>query len=198
MRRRTLNFPTTKSSCGTRWGKKREERLYPCLEDGRRMMRRTTKKKQPQQNWKIKSPPLKTPQPAPAPKRKAKQKSKSPNRKRPSSWVQIDTEERCSHVHHRRKQKQNATEMKSTPCHATVHTSGSGARNEGMNFCVNMVKCTVCMSVYDYICCHYMRGGYRVLWVKNKLLALQRHFWEHLGLSLLTVGTRKDKTHELW
>lgn len=39
----------------------------------------------------------------------------------------------------------------------------AGARNEDMNFCVNMVKCTVCMSVYDYICCHYMRGGYRVL-----------------------------------
>lgn len=38
-----------------------------------------------------------------------------------------------------------------------------------MNFCVNMVKCAVCMSVYDYICCHYMRGGYRVL-LSTKLL----------------------------
>lgn len=37
-----------------------------------------------------------------------------------------------------------------------------------MNFCVNMVKCTVCMSVYDYICCHYMRGGYHVCLVKEK------------------------------
>ncbi len=70
------------------------------------------------------------------------------------------------------KNKQNATEKKPTSCHATVHTTGSGARNEDMNFCVNMVKCTVCMSVYDYICCHYMRGGYRVLWVKTFYTAL--------------------------
>lgn len=42
MRRRTLQFPTTKSSCGTRWGKKRKEWLYPCLEDGRRMMEEDT------------------------------------------------------------------------------------------------------------------------------------------------------------
>lgn len=32
--------------------------------------------------------------------------------------------------------------------HATGHTTGSRARNDRMNFCVNMVKCTVDMSVY--------------------------------------------------
>lgn len=34
MKRSDLSFPTTKSSCGTRWGQKREEGLYPCSEDG--------------------------------------------------------------------------------------------------------------------------------------------------------------------
>lgn len=88
------------------------------------------------------------------------------------------------------KTKQNATEKKSTSCHATVHTTGSGARNEDMNFCVNMVKCTVCMSVYDYICCHYMRGGYHVLLVKTFVaLPLLRI----LGFEVLIVKTRKAK-----
>lgn len=167
MRRRNFeNFPTTKSSCGTRWGKKREEWLYPCLEDGRRMMRRTptkqnkTKKQKKNHDNKIKPTPV---QPRPRP-------PKIKNLKQPSSWAQIDTEERCSHVHHRRKTNQ-------TKCNGKKNTMSCncsydwkrGARNEDMNFCVNMVKCAVCMSVYDYICCHYMRGGYRVL-LSTKLL----------------------------
>lgn len=103
MRRRNFeNFPTTKSSCGTRWGKKREEWLYPCLEDGRRMMRRTptkqnkTKKQKKNHDNKIKPTPV---QPRPRP-------PKIKNLKQPSSWAQIDTEERCSYVHHRRKTNQ--------------------------------------------------------------------------------------------
>lgn len=36
---------------------------------------------------------------------------------------------------------------KKQTCHATGRTTGSRARNEDMNFCVNMVKCTVSMSV---------------------------------------------------
>lgn len=124
-------------------------------------------KKKTQQNNEIKkqTTPLDSFRP------QSKAKTKGSNLKQPSIWVQIDTEERCSR--HRRKNKiKNATEKKPTACHATGHTTGSGARNEDMNFCVNMVKCTVCMSVYDYICCHYMRGGYHVCLVKGKGLQL--------------------------
>lgn len=124
------------------------------------MMRRTptkqnkTKKQKKNHDNKIKPTPV---QPRPRP-------PKIKNLKQPSSWAQIDTEERCSYVHHRRKTNQ-------TKCNGKKNTMSCncsydwkrGARNEDMNFCVNMVKCTVCMSVYDYICCHYMRGGYRVL-----------------------------------
>lgn len=182
MRRRNFeNFPTTKSSCGTRWGKKREEWLYPCLEDGRRMMRRTpkkqnkTKKQKKNHDNKIKPTPV---QPRPRP-------PKIKNLKQPSSWAQIDTEERCSHVHHRR--KTNQTKCNGKKEHHVMQLFirlEAGARNEDMNFCVNMVKCTVCMSVYDYICCHYMRGGYRVLLeyeTSHYTLFVQTFFWDYLG-----------------
>jgi len=72
---------------------------------------------------------------------KEKKKRKSPNLKQPSS---------CSYMciaGGKEIKQQNATEKKPTACHATGHTTGSGARNEDMNFCVNMVKCTVGMSV---------------------------------------------------
>lgn len=63
---------------------------------------------------------------------KGKQKGDKNERKekqnhKPSSWVQIDTEERCSYVHHTRKKgKRNPTS-----CHTTVHTTGSGGGGGG-------------------------------------------------------------------
>lgn len=62
--------------------------------------------------------------------------------------------------------KPNKMQQKTNRHHVIVqhvHTTASRSRNEDMNFCVDMVKCTVCMSVYDYICRHYMEGGYRVV-----------------------------------
>lgn len=182
MRRRNFeNFPTTKSSCGTRWGKKREEWLYPCLEDGRRMMRRTptkqnkTKKQKKNHDNKIKPTPV---QPRPRP---PKIKILSNPAAGPKSIQKRDVH-MC--ITGEKQTKQNATEKKNTMSCNCSYDWKRGARNEDMNFCVNMVKCTVCMSVYDYICCHYMRGGYRVLLeyeTSHYTLFVQTFFWDYLG-----------------
>lgn len=100
-RRRTLNFPTTKSSCGTRWGKNGRSGFILAwrMDDGWWGGHQRKSKQKPQRNNKTKFTPT---QPTPNPNVKQKQK-KSSNLKQPSSWVQIDTEERCSYVHHTRK-----------------------------------------------------------------------------------------------
>lgn len=149
MRRRNFeNFPTTKSSCGTRWGKKREEWLYPCLEDGRRMMRRTptkqnkTKKQKKNHDNKIKPTPV---QPRPRP-------PKIKNLKQPSSWAQIDTEERCSHVHHRRKTNQTKCNGKKNTM--SCNCSYDWKRGQGMRIWIsvstwwNVRYVWVCMTTY--------------------------------------------------
>lgn len=133
MRRRNFeNFPTTKSSCGTRWGKKREEWLYPCLEDGRRMMRRTpkkqnkTKKKKKKNHEKIKRKPTPVQPPPSAPKIKILSNPAAG----PKSIQKRDVH-MC--ITGEKQTKQNATE-KRTPCHATVHTTGSGGKEWGYEF----------------------------------------------------------------
>lgn len=149
MRRRNFeNFPTTKSSCGTRWGKKREEWLYPCLEDGRRMMRRTpkkqnkTKKTKKNHDNKIKPTPV---QPRPRP---PKIKILSNPAAGPKSIQKRDVH-MC--ITGEKQTKQNATE-KRTPCHATVHTTGSGG--QGMRIWIsvstwwNVRYVWVCMTTY--------------------------------------------------
>lgn len=149
MRRRNFeNFPTTKSSCGTRWGKKREEWLYPCLEDGRRMMRRTptkqnkTKKQKKNHDNKIKPTPV---QPRPRP---PKIKILSNPAAGPKSIQKRDVH-MC--ITGEKQTKQNATE-KRTPCHATVHTTGSGG--QGMRIWIsvstwwNVRYVWVCMTTY--------------------------------------------------
>lgn len=149
MRRRNFeNFPTTKSSCGTRWGKKREEWLYPCLEDGRRMMRRTptkqnkTKKQKKNHDNKIKPTPV---QPRPRP-------PKIKNLKQPSSWAQIDTEERCSYVHHRRKTNQTKCNGKKNTM--SCNCSYDWKRGQGMRIWIsvstwwNVRYVWVCMTTY--------------------------------------------------
>lgn len=147
MRRRNFeNFPTTKSSCGTRWGKKREEWLYPCLEDGRRMMRRTpkkqnkTKKTKKNHDNKIKPTPV---QPRPRP---PKIKILSNPAAGPKSIQKRDVH-MC--ITGEKQTKQNATE-KRTPCHATVHTTGSGGKEWG----------------YEFLCQHgEMYGMYECVWL---------------------------------
>lgn len=81
---------------------------------------------------------------------KGKQKDDKNERKekqnhKPSSWVQIDTEERCSYVHHTRK-KGKETQHHVIQLFIRLEAEGEvGARNEDMNFCVHMMGCTVCM-----------------------------------------------------
>lgn len=68
----------------------------------------------------------------------------------------------CTTEEEKKETEPNARERKRRTRHASFYTTASRTRNEDMNFCVDMVRCALCMTVYEYICCHYMRGGYRV------------------------------------
>lgn len=130
---------------------KREERLSPCLEewttDDEDMMKiiiKTNKKKNPHQLKPVK--PLPHTQTHTNAQRKKQRKPESG----PTSPKSITGREMFMCITGEKQHKKERHVMQ------TRHTTGSGgSRNEGMNFCVNMVECTLCMSVYGYICCHY-------------------------------------------
>ena len=150
MRRRNFeNFPTTKSSCGTRWGKKREEWLYPCLEDGRRMMRRTPKKQKSNKN-------------------KTQENKNHPSQPRPPRHPTGPKIKILSNPAAGPKSIQKRDVHMCITGEKTNQTKCNGKKNTMSCNCSydwkrGGTECTVCMSVYDYICCHYMRGGYHVL-----------------------------------
>lgn len=59
------------------------------------------------------------------------------------------------------------------------HVAGGGVRNEGMNFCVNMVECTVGMGVSML---PLYEGRVPCSTEIKKKEACTMTFWEHLGL----------------
>lgn len=124
--------------------------------------------KQPQQqNKESKSSPHPT---LPGPKGKQKEdKNERKEKHKPSSWVQIDTEERCSYVHHTRK-KGKETQHHVIQLFIRLEAEGEvGARNEDMNFCVHMMGCTVCLRKCVYVATIWGEG---TVFSQQKLLAL--------------------------
>lgn len=126
--------------------------------------------KQPQQqNKESKISPHPT---LPGPKGKQKEdknERKEKQNHKPSSWVQIDTEERCSYVHHTRK-KGKETQHHVIQLFIRLEAEGEvGARNEDMNFCVHMMGCTVCLRKCVYVATIWGEG---TVFSQQKLLAL--------------------------
>lgn len=90
MRKRTLNFPTTKNSCGTRWGKNGRSGsiLAWRMDDGWWGGRQRKKEKnQPQQNKKVKSPQSNRPGPQSKAKKQKATQQLGPNRYRREMFI---------------------------------------------------------------------------------------------------------------
>lgn len=67
-----------------------------------------------------------------------------------SSWFRSRQEGVTAHTEER-KTEPNPRERKRGTHHASVHTAGERDQDEDedMNFCVNMVKCASCMTVWE-------------------------------------------------
>lgn len=82
-------------------------------------------------------------------------------------------------------------QKKPTACHATGHTTGSGAGNEGMNFCVNMVECPVGMGV------SMLPLSEGRVPCSTQILSLPFDFMSTLGFGFHIYGTPKNNKEHL-